>query len=79
MKVNWYLLKDGRLVTIHKAYMDKERTESVLFAVENGVFASTAAAKMGLRPRLVVNANTAEEEQYFTDNPKLSIQKVVTV
>ena len=64
---NWHQLKDGRTVSFHTAFLDKERERAVTFYANNETWPSDVAQSLGLAYIFLRNATLEETAQFLLD------------
>lgn len=68
---HWYELSDGTIVSFHTAFLNKERTESVMFVSDNKTWPSITANELGYRYTFMRNS-TREEIGEFMQEANIS-------
>lgn len=76
--VDWYLLKDGRLVSFHTAFKDKDRTQSVTLFSESDSYPSNTAQNLNISYSFMRNA-TKKEAKALIDKLSLKVKEIISV
>lgn len=70
--VTWFVLSDGRVVTVHKAFHEHpagvNEPKYTMFVSDNETFASVTAQQLGIDYYLLVNASDVEAEQFLAES-----------
>lgn len=77
-KVDWFLLSDGRLVSVHVAFQDKERTQRVTFYSDNNTFPGVTAQRLGISYSFMRNATSPEAEAFWR-NCEETVKEIISV
>ena len=79
-RVNWYVLEDGSVVSFHKLFADKERSEetSTIMYSDRNTWPSITAQELGLGYVFMRNATTNEVDGWLEEND-LVIKEIIEV
>ena len=72
---NWYKLENGTIVSFHKLFVDKERSEdnSIIIYSDHETWPSETALKLGLKYFFMRNATKKEVENWMKMVSKLDL------
>lgn len=64
----WYELSDGSIVSFHTAFLDKERTRSVMFVSDNKTWPSISADALGIEYTFIRNSTREEIAEFMRES-----------
>ena len=81
MKVFWYELETGEIVTFHTAlsYNDDRVTLKRTFVADRETWPSLVAGSLGIRYHLLRIATDMEREEFMMANKFIKIKKVIEI
>ncbi len=70
----WYTLSDGTVISFHVAYLNEERTASILFVSDNETWPSVTLENMGIADYTFIRNATLDEVESFMSEMKLTLK-----
>jgi hypothetical protein len=67
-KFLWYTLEDGTSVSFHTAFLDEERTKSIVFMADGKTWPSIAAQELGISYTFLRNSTLPEMKGFVERN-----------